>query len=138
MARSKTIWKDGQLFAEYENGELTYLNPDYRPPARSNAVCAPMVMRDLGEYRSIIDGTLITSRSHHREHMRQHDVIEVGNECFKNRPPPEVKTHDIGQAIKRRLEEVRELPQVSYDQHVQQQAAEHAAVAALATATEAS
>ena len=43
-------------------------------------VDAPMVMPDIGEYTSMVDGTRITSRSQHRAHLRQHGVIEVGNE----------------------------------------------------------
>lgn len=43
-------------------------------------VNAPMVMPDIGEYTSMVDGTRITSRSQHRAHLRQHGVIEVGNE----------------------------------------------------------
>jgi hypothetical protein len=38
------------------------------------------VMRDIGEYKSPLDGSMITSRSQHRDHMQRHGVIEVGNE----------------------------------------------------------
>jgi len=42
---------------------------------------APMVMRDMGEYRSPLEAnTVITSRSQHREHMRRHGVVEVGTQ----------------------------------------------------------
>lgn len=40
----------------------------------------PQVMRDIGEYVSPIDGTFISSRSQHRDHMRRHGVIEMGND----------------------------------------------------------
>ena len=136
MGRSRTVWKDGQLFAEYVDGKLTYLNPNYRAPARSDTLSAPMVMRDMAEYKSPIDGTMVTSRSHHREHMRAHDVIEVGNERMPQpRPEPEINRRELGEAIKRHLDEVQSLPQATYDAHVQQQAAEHAAVAGLVTAS---
>lgn len=46
----------------------------------STAVQAPMIMRDIGEYVSPIDGVTVSSRSTHRSHMQQHGVIEVGNE----------------------------------------------------------
>lgn len=134
MPRSRTVWKDGQLFAEYENGVLTYLNPDYRPPARSD-LPAPRIMRDIGEYVSPLDGQMITSRSQHRDHMRAHDVIEVGNERMPSAPETAPRVNqDLGQAIKRRIEEVQTLPQRDYDSHVQVQQAEHAEVAALVTA----
>lgn len=48
-------------------------------------ISAPsMVMNDIQPYR--VPGTKhwITSRKHHREHLRQNGLIEVGNE---GRPP---------------------------------------------------
>ena len=38
------------------------------------------VMRDIEGYQSPIDGKWIGSRSEHREHMKRHGVIELGNE----------------------------------------------------------
>lgn len=48
---------------------------------------APMVMGDIAPYRSMIDGREITSRSRHREHLREHGCIEVGNEKMPPRRP---------------------------------------------------
>ena len=39
-----------------------------------------MVMNDIKPYKSMIDGTVIKSRSQHREHLKQHHCVEVGNE----------------------------------------------------------
>ena len=59
---------------------------------------APLIMPDIPEYTSMIDGTRITSRSRHREHLREHGMYEVGNDSsVKNpqykgqRPPPGLK-----------------------------------------------
>lgn len=41
---------------------------------------APMVMGDIQPYRSMVTGEMITSRSVHRAHLRQHQLVEVGNE----------------------------------------------------------
>lgn len=49
---------------------------EYRRPARSGLE----IMSDIQPYRSIIDGSVITSRSRHREHLRQHGCIEVGDQ----------------------------------------------------------
>ena len=38
------------------------------------------VMPDIKPYRSMIDGSVIPSRSRHREHLRGHRCIEIGNE----------------------------------------------------------
>lgn len=138
-AKYKAVWKEGKLLAEYENGELTYLDAGYSSAKRSD-LAMPMVIRDIGEYRSPLDGTMVTTRSQHRDHMRRHDVIEVGNERIGSMSAPEpdkvATNYDLGQAIKRRIEEVEALPQADYDTHVQVQQAEHAEVAALVTATE--
>lgn len=139
-AKYKAIWKDGTLLAEYENGVLTYLNPEYSAAKRSDTVKAPMYMRDIGAYVSPLDGTRITSRSQHREHMRVHDVIEVGTQKIGSlaaRAENENMKSDraLGEAIKRRLEEVKALPQAQYDAHVRDQQCEHEAIASLVTAT---
>lgn len=43
-------------------------------------VNAPMVIGDIQPYKSMVDGSMITSRSQHRSHLKQHGMIEVGNE----------------------------------------------------------
>ena len=55
------------------------------------------IMGDIQPYRSQIDGSVITSRSRHREHLRAHGCIEVGNDSSLHRqpkplsPPPGLK-----------------------------------------------
>lgn len=41
---------------------------------------APMIQSDIGGYVSQIDGSWIDSKSKHRNHLKQHGCIEVGNE----------------------------------------------------------
>ena len=41
---------------------------------------APDVLPDIAPYKSMITGELITSRSRHREHLREHGMVEVGND----------------------------------------------------------
>lgn len=48
------------------------------------------VIGDIQPYQSMIDGSMITSRSKHREHLREHNCIEIGNESMQN--APQVKT----------------------------------------------
>ncbi len=75
-------------------GELIPKEDYYRP----SDVDAPMVMPDIQPYQSMVDGTMIMSRSHHRAHLRQHNCIEIGNELAAHRaqakpptPPPGLK-----------------------------------------------
>ena len=44
---------------------------------------APMVQSDIEGYVSQVDGSWIKSRSHHRSHLKQHGMIELGNDVPK-------------------------------------------------------
>ena len=55
----------------------------YQPPENTG----PMIMHDIRPYTSMIDGSEITSRSRHREHLRDHGCVEVGNDSSLTRPP---------------------------------------------------
>ncbi len=65
------------------NGELVEVTQGYtREPA------GPFVMPDINPYISMADGSLITSRSKHREHLRVHNCQEVGNDPSVLNPKP--------------------------------------------------
>lgn len=68
--RSYVQAPDGSL---YERGE-------YTPEPRQH------VVKDIQPYRSMVDGSIINSRSTHREHLRAHGCIEVGNETKYLKP----------------------------------------------------
>ena len=67
------------------NGTLHEVGPDYTPAPRKSQ----QVMPDIAPYRSMIDGSLITSRSKHREHLRAHNCIEIGNDSSVLNPKPQ-------------------------------------------------
>lgn len=46
----------------------------------SSDVDAPMVMADINGYKSMVTGEWIGSRSQHREHLKQHRLVEIGTE----------------------------------------------------------
>lgn len=64
-------------------------------------IAAPMVMSDIGGYISQIDGSYIDSRSKHRSHLKQHNMIEVGNDV-----PMKQKTVELSEATKRQRKEI--------------------------------
>jgi len=70
----------------YINGEAIEKG-DYTPES-----AAHYVMNDIQPYQSMIDGSMITSRSRHREHLQAHGCIEVGNEKMENRAPAPVQS----------------------------------------------
>lgn len=49
---------------------------------------APQITTDIQPYRSMITGERVAGRSQHREHLKQHGCIEVGNEVPKGREKP--------------------------------------------------
>ena len=67
------------------NGELVEVPLDYVPEPRTGGV---QIMPDIKPYTSMIDGSLITSRSHHRAHLRAHNCVEVGNDSSVMNPHP--------------------------------------------------
>ena len=66
---------------------------------------APMVMSDIGGYISQIDGSWIESRSKHRNHLKQHGMIELGNDYMKSNKPIELSRKD-NESRKRTIAEV--------------------------------
>lgn len=66
-----------------------------------------MVMRDIDPYQSTIDGSIITSRSKHRAHLKEHGCVEMGCDSVeatkKYFPPPNDKA-DIRKDVLRAYE----------------------------------
>lgn len=51
---------------------------------------APTVISDIGGYISQVDGSWIDSRSKHRNHLKQHNMIELGNDVPTQQKAPEL------------------------------------------------
>jgi hypothetical protein len=51
-----------------------------------------MVMSDIDGYISQVDGTWIKSRSQHRSHLKQHRMIELGNDVPMQHKPADMST----------------------------------------------
>jgi hypothetical protein len=64
-----------------------------------------MVMSDIKGYISQVDGSWISSRSHHRNHLKQHRMIELGNDVPKQHKPVEL-SHKDKEARKRKIAEL--------------------------------
>lgn len=62
---------------------------------------APHIMSDIQPYLSPLSGKMVTSRSERRAEMRQHGVIEVGNEAMRPFRPVELPSpgYDIKRAM---------------------------------------
>lgn len=73
--RKTYVYVDGKLVEKYSDEHL-------------DSIQAPYVMTDIQPYKSMIDGSMITSRSKHREHLQAHGCIEVGNEKMETKYTP--------------------------------------------------
>jgi len=62
------VWR-GNGWYDKRTGEMMVLH--------GNAVCCPAVISDIQEYRSPIDGKLITSRSHRRYDLEKNGCVEA-------------------------------------------------------------
>jgi|SaaInlStandDraft_2_1057019.scaffolds.fasta_scaffold764394_1 hypothetical protein len=81
------------------NGELVP-KENYTPSIEHQT----MIMPDIKEYKSMITGEMITSRTKHRNHLRQHNCFEVGNEKLerKERATPGGIKEDLIRNMRRR------------------------------------
>ena len=74
-------------------GRLVRVDETYIPEPRADY----HIMPDIKPYRSMADGTVVNSRSSHREMLKRNNCFEVGNDSslFKGRkplqPPPGLK-----------------------------------------------
>jgi putative FmdB family regulatory protein len=56
----------------------------------NRVVSAPFVAADMSPYRSMITGEMISSRSQHRDHLKAHNCIEIGNETKYLKPKEKI------------------------------------------------
>ena len=84
MSRTRSIYRDGRVIAIYRDGILEYADPQF-VEAQPHSV---QIMPDIQPYRSMIDGSEIGSRSRHREHLRAHGCVEVGDQTHHLKPKP--------------------------------------------------
>ena len=61
----------------------------------------PYIISDIEPYQSTVTGEVIGGRAQHREHLREHDCIELGTEKAKPKTPeplPDPKA-DLAEAM---------------------------------------
>ena len=63
------------------------------------------VIPDIEPYRSVVTGERIRGRAHHRQHLREHGLIERGTDPIRARKPRPMPP--VVEDIKRAIEETR-------------------------------
>lgn len=82
----KCFYDNAGKLAEYKDDKLVWLRAGYKPNSSGNT--GPMIMRDIEPYKNMIDGRMITSRSEHRELLKRHNCVEVGNDTSHMKKKP--------------------------------------------------
>lgn len=75
MSRRRWIYDGGDVVAEYSGDNLLWS----KSPKEVSAKTATIIP-DIEPYQSMATGEMITSRSRHRAHLREHRLVEIGNE----------------------------------------------------------
>ena len=68
-----------------EEAEKSWEEKQKQPTRMAN-----MVQSDIEGYISQVDGSWISSRSQHRNHLKQHKMIELGNDPITQHKPVEI------------------------------------------------
>lgn len=75
VQRGKFIW-------DKEKGDFVPADEYVRPES-----AAPYILGDIQPYKSMQTGEMIGGRRQHREHLKQHRLIEIGNEVKAHLAP---------------------------------------------------
>lgn len=104
MARTRIIFDKDGMKAEYLNGELIWS----RDPVDEKKEAGYYIQGDLKPYQSMVDGSMIEGRAQHKEHLRTHNLIEVGNETKHLKGFGNYKPQGIKQSLIDAVHQVRE------------------------------
>lgn len=63
--------------------------PEHCGAGMHRVITAPYVMGDIQPYKSMVTGEMIGGRAQHREHLKEHCLIELGNDAPTSSKPPE-------------------------------------------------
>jgi len=83
MSRSRSLYDRKGLLAEYIDDVVVY----YRDGDLGRETASgPQVVKDIEPYQSMVTGEMISGRKQHRDHLRAHNCIEIGNEKMESKP----------------------------------------------------
>lgn len=91
--RGSFIWDDKQ----------SKMIPKEEYYANHEKVEAHMIMPDIQPYKSMVTGEMIMGRSQHKQHLKQHGLIEVGNETKHLENKPKRQEANLKETIARQV-----------------------------------
>lgn len=86
------------------DGELVDVTSDYTPRPRADGL---LIIPDIQPYQSVITGETIAGRRQHREHLKMHGCIELGNEKMKPKPMREIPKQERREAIRKAIHDLK-------------------------------
>lgn len=99
MPREFFVFRNGHCVPKHLAGPLAPLGP-------SSSLPRPMVISDSCEFRSMVDGKMVTSKAKYRADLRARGYVEVGNEKLNTAPPPPPKMGGMKDDIRRAISEL--------------------------------
>ena len=95
------VFKHGRLWHKHEVNNVEDID------SKRSDLAAPMVMRDIPEYRNMVDGKPITSRSWHREFLKKNNLVELGNEGTAMQKTYKPAKGEVAREIKETIEQLK-------------------------------
>ena len=71
-------------------------------------VAPSMVIGDIEPYQSMVDGSMIMGRAEHKAHLKQHRLIEVGDQQHHLKPYGQYKPGGVKQTLVESMQRVKE------------------------------
>lgn len=98
MPRESFVIRDGQCVPKHLAGSP--------PRGPASGLPRPMVISDSCEFRSMVDGQMVTSKAKYRADLRARGYEEVGNEKLNTAPTPAPKMGGMKDDIRRAISEL--------------------------------
>lgn len=84
MSRYRALYDEtGKVYEEVDGVVIL----DKRPQSNEAGF---MFIPDIKPYKSTATGEVIESRSKHRDHLKRHNLVELGNDMPKVKPIPKI------------------------------------------------
>lgn len=105
MGRYRALWDKSGLLAEFDGDVLLF----HRDGGNlKENISGPQVIKDIEPYQNMIDGKTITSRRQHRDLLRAHNCVEVGNDTSHLTPRAQKIDANRRESLHRMLGDVSE------------------------------
>ena len=93
------VFKHGRLWHKHEVNNIEDIDD------KRSDLAAPAVISDVPEHRNHATGEIVSTRRRHREILREHNLVEFGNDMIKQKKFTHSKG-EIARAIKESIEQL--------------------------------